>query len=111
MRSAASIPPTGLVVLLVLLAGCASRGSVDPSAYATMDCNELNHTLSGVAGSISQTAITRGKVARTNIPGWVPGGTRVATAVTDRQTARIERLQQQERTISTARDQVCARRQ
>lgn len=110
MTSAASIPPTGLVVLLLLLAGCASRGSLDPSAYAAMNCNELNRTLSGVAGSISQTAITRGKVARTDIPDWVPGGKRVASAVTDRQTARIERLQQQERTISAARDEVCARR-
>ena len=101
----------GLVVILLLLAGCASRGPVDPSAYAAMGCNELNEELAGIASGISQTAITRGKVARTNIPRWVPGGTRVATAVTDRQTARIEGLQQQERAIAAARDRACARRQ
>jgi hypothetical protein len=40
----------------------------------------------------------------------VPGGTRVATAVTDRQTAKIERLQEQERAIFSVRDSACARR-
>ncbi len=105
-----SFRPTGCIVFLALLAGCAGRGSVDPSAYAAMDCNELNETLSGVSGSISQTAITRGKVAQTNIPSWVPGGARVATAVTERQTTRIEGLQERERAIVSARDRVCARR-
>jgi hypothetical protein len=75
-----------------------------------MDCNELNQTLAKTATSISQTAITRGKVAQTNIPRWIPGGTRVATAVTDRQTTRIERLQGEERAIVSARDSACARR-
>ena len=55
-------------------------------------------------------AITRGKVAQTNIPSWVPGGARVATAVTDRQTKRIEGLQERERAIVPARDRACARR-
>jgi hypothetical protein len=105
-------PPRWIVVLF-LLTGCSSiggRGSVDPSAYASMDCNELNQAIAKTATGISQTAITRGKVARTNIPGWVPGGTRVATAVTDRQTARIERLQEQERAIASARNSACVRR-
>jgi hypothetical protein len=113
MASTSSSRPAGWVVVLFLLSGCSSlavRGPVDASAYASMDCNELNETLAKMATSISQTAITRGKVARTNIPNWVPGGTRVATAVTDRQTAKIERLQGQERAVVSARDKACARR-
>jgi hypothetical protein len=105
-----SFPPTGCIVFLALLTGCAGRGSLDPSAYAAMDCNELNETLSGVSASISQTAISRGRVAQTNVPSWVPGGTRVATAVTNRQTTRIEGLQERERAIVSARDSACARR-
>src|SRR5690606_14538747 len=99
---------------MFLLAGCSStagRGSVDPSAYAAMNCNELNNTLAGVAGNISQTAINRGKVTQTNIPNWIPGGTRVAAAVVDRQTARIGKLQEQGDAIALARDRACGRRQ
>jgi hypothetical protein len=113
MVSIASSRPAGWIVVLFLLSGCSSlagRGPVDASAYASMNCNELNETLAKTATSISQTAITRGNVARTNIPSWVPGGARVATAVTDRQTVRIERLQKQERAIVPARDRACARR-
>src|SRR5688572_23156198 len=110
-----TIPPRAAssIVVLLLLAGCSSiagRSSVEPSAYAAMSCNELNDTLAEVAGQISQTAINRGKVTQTNIPGWVPGGTRVASAVTDRQTAKIERLQEQQRAIAPARDGACGRR-
>jgi hypothetical protein len=113
MASTISSRPASRVVLLFLLAGCSSiagRGAIEPSAYAAMSCNELNDTLAKVAGQISQTAINRGKVTQTNVPSWVPGGTRVASAVTDRQTARIERLQEQERAIVPARDSACARR-
>ena len=105
--------PAKWLVVLFLLAGCSStvgRGSVDPSAYAAMNCNELNHQVARTAGRISQTAINRGKVTQTNIPGWVPGGRRVATAVTDRQTAKIERLQGQQNAVTSARDRSCAGR-
>ncbi len=79
------------------------------SAYASMTCNELNAMVGRVSRELSQTAITRGKVAQTDIPSWVPGGTRVASKVIDRQTAKIENLQQQERAIASARDRNCAR--
>lgn len=114
MASNASSRPAGWITALLLLAGCSSlsgRGPVDASAYASMDCNELNHTVARVSTSISQTAITRGKVADTHVPTWVPGGARVATKITDRQTARIERLQEEERAAVSARDRACARRQ
>lgn len=74
-----------------------------------MTCNELNERLGEVATEISRTAITRGKVTQTNIPGWVPGGRQVASRVIDRQTTQIERLQQRERAIASARDRNCAR--
>ncbi|MEP9386070.1 hypothetical protein [Mesorhizobium sp. KR9-304] len=104
---------TDWLIVVLLLAGCSptiGRTSVDASAYTTMGCNDLNDALANVAKEISRTAIDRGRVARTEIPNWVPGGTRVATAVTDRQTAKIENLQEQERAIAAARDQACARR-
>ena len=105
--------PAEWLVVLFLVAGCSStvgRGSVDPSAYAAMDCNELNDQVARTAGQISQNAINRGKVTQTSIPGWVPGGTRVASAVTDRQTAKIERLQGQQNAVTSARDRSCAGR-
>ena len=105
--------PAEWLVVVLLLAGCSStvgRGPVDPSAYAAMDCNELNDQVARTAGQISQTAINRGKVTQTNIPGWVPGGRRVASAVTDRQTAKIERLQGQQNAVTSARDRSCAGR-
>jgi hypothetical protein len=113
MASTISFRPGCWIVILFMLSGCSSlagRGPVDASAYAAMNCNELNETLAKTATSISQTAITRGKVAQTNIPTWLPGGARVASAVTNRQTAKIERLQQQEGAIVSARDSACARR-
>ena len=108
----ASTTPAVWILVLSLLAGCASTfssASVDASAYASKGCNELNVMVGSVSKELSQTAIARGKVARTDIPGWVPGGRSVAAKVTDRQTTRIENLQQQERAIAAARDRTCAR--
>jgi hypothetical protein len=100
----------GSLAMFVALAGCSSilpARPVDPSRYASLGCVELNHEITETSEAISRTAITRGNVARTDIPGWVPGGRRVASAVIDRQTTRIERLQQQERAISSARAATC----
>ena len=111
MKAGSNARPAGQIALLILLAGCSSTFQrADPAGYATMGCNELNQTLSKVAGEISRTAISRGKVAQTNIPRWVPGGARVRDRVTDRQTAKIDELQQRERIIASARDRNCARR-
>jgi hypothetical protein len=72
-----------------------------------MSCNELNNLMRKVSVELSQIAITRGEVAQTNIPTWVLGGQRVASTVIDRQTAKIENLQQQERSIAAARNRNC----
>ena len=103
--TAASLP--ALVIALFLVAGCSSIGTVDPAKYDSMSCTELNSALGDIARNISQTAITRGKVASTNVPRWLLGGSRVKGAVTDRETARIERLKQQEEAIASTRARRC----
>lgn len=106
--STTASPPV-LVIALFLLAGCSSIGrTVDPAKYESMSCTELNSALGDIARDISQTAVTRGKVANTSVPRWLLGGSRVKTAVADRETARIGRLKQQEEAIAAARGHKCS---
>jgi hypothetical protein len=72
-----------------------------------MSCSELNVALGDTATEISRTAIGRGKVAKTSVPTWLLGGQRVKTAVADRETARIDRLQKQQQAIVTSRQSRC----
>jgi hypothetical protein len=81
--------------------------TVDPAKYDRMSCTELNSLLGDTARDISQTAITRGKVANTNIPRWLLGGARVKTTVANRETARIHRLKQQQDAVAAARARKC----
>ena len=100
------------VLTASLLGGCgtlSAGGPVDPSAYAAASCNELDRTVGDVSRELSQTAITRGRVARFDVPSWAPGGQRVASAVIDRQSARIENLQQREQAVTAARNRNCPR--
>lgn len=100
------------VLTVLALAGCGSLGGsrpVDPAAYAAMSCNGLNRSMAGVSTSISQTAITRGDWARSETLSWVPGRTRVTTAVDARLSNKIERLQEEERAIAAARARNCPR--
>ena len=103
----------GTMVALALLAGCSTGMSraADPASYTAMNCNELNRLLGKVSSDLSQRAIARGKVEQTDIPRWIPGGRRVASKVVERQTARIENIQQRERVIASARDRACPGRQ
>ncbi|ARP66610.1 hypothetical protein A9K65_027120 [Mesorhizobium sp. WSM1497] len=103
-------PPLILVMTLVLVAGCSSLGrTVDPAKYDSMTCTDLNSAMGDVARDISQTAITRGKVTNTNVPRWLLGGSRVKTAVANRETARIDRLKQQQDAIAAVRARKCQR--
>lgn len=107
--STTASPPV-LVIALFLVAGCSSISrTVDPAKYDSMSCTELNSALGDIAREISQTAITRGKVANTSVPRWLLGGSRVKTAVAGRETARIDRLKQQQDTIVAARSRKCPR--
>ena len=105
--STTASPPV-LVIALFLLAGCSSIGRTDSAKYDSMSCTELNSALGDIARDISQTAVTRGKVANTSVPRWLLGGSRVKTAVADRETARIGRLKQQEEAIVAARGHKCS---
>ena len=73
-----------------------------------MTCPELNVALGDTATEISQTAIARGKVASTSVPSWLLGGERVKTVVANRETAKIERLQQQQQAMAATRKRQCA---
>ncbi|TGQ11841.1 MULTISPECIES: hypothetical protein [unclassified Mesorhizobium] len=103
--------PTGILPILVFLlstAGCSSTtASISPAKYDKMNCAELNNAVGDTATDISRTAIARGKVASTSVPNWLLGGERVKTVVANRESARIERLQQQQQAIVTARKQRC----
>ncbi|WP_192244131.1 hypothetical protein [Mesorhizobium silamurunense] len=105
--SSAGLPPI-LVLALAFVAGCSSTvASTDPGKYDKMSCAELNSALGDTATDISRTAISRGKVANTSVPSWLLGGERVKTVVANRDTAKIERLQQQQQAIVAARKQKC----
>ena len=106
-------PATVAILIALVLTGCASFGSggaAEPSAYAAMNCNDLNRAIAGVSTTISRTAITRGDVARSKTLSWVPGRTRVTSAVDARLSGKIERLREEERAIDAARARNCANR-
>lgn len=102
-------PAISLICSIVFVGGCASpfHASFDAAKYDRMSCVELNVAMGEVAKELSATAITRGKVAKTNMPNWLWGARRVATTVTVRQSARIERLQQQQAAIAAVRRRRC----
>lgn len=108
-------PGFGLALLAstmaVTLAGCASTvgGGATEAAYAAMDCNALNRSMTGVSAEVSRTAVTRGDVTRWDGLRWVPGRARVTSTVDERLTKRIERLQDEERAIAAARARNCPR--
>jgi hypothetical protein len=98
----------GLTVMLLVAAGCSSTvGSANQAKYDKMSCSALNVALGDTATEISRTAIGRGKVAKTSVPTWLLGGERVKTVVANRETARIERLQQQQQAIIATRKRQC----
>lgn len=97
------------LLALSLAAGCSSLGStVNPTKYDSVSCTELNNAVGDIARDISQTAITRGKVANTSVPKWLLGGARVKSAVANRETARIEKLKQQQDAIIAIRASRCS---
>lgn len=98
-----------LICSLVFVGGCASsfHASFDAAKYERMSCVELNVAMGEVAKEMSATAITRGKVAKSNIPDWLWGARRFASTVTARQSAKIERLRQQQAAIAAARRSKC----
>ncbi len=98
------------LLALSLAAGCSSLGgTVSPAKYDSMTCAELNTAVGAISREISQTAITRGKVTNTSVPNWLLGGSRVKSAVANRETARIEKLKERQEAIVATRASRCAR--
>ncbi|RUX02824.1 hypothetical protein EOA30_17325 [Mesorhizobium sp. M8A.F.Ca.ET.059.01.1.1] len=97
-----------LLAAMLLVGGCGTIGGrADPAKYESMSCTELNSAVGSNASDMSQTAITRGKVANTSVPRWLLGGSRVKTAVANRETARIDRLKQQQDAAVAVRARKC----
>ena len=99
--------PSALIGVFLAGAGCSATASISPAKYEKMNCADLDNAVGDTATDISRTAIARGKVANTSVPNWLLGGERVKTAVANRETARIERLQQQQQAIIATREQRC----
>lgn len=93
----------------LLVSGCASPGNspVDATRYETMSCVELNQVARKTSAELSQIAITRGKAEDIAVPSWLPGGSRLQASYADRQTAKIEKLRQQQQFALSARKGKC----
>jgi hypothetical protein len=90
-----------ITILAAALAGCASTGGPETA------CANLNRDVGENAKGISRVAISRGNVDALSVPFWVPGGKKAVTVITDRQTARIEKLQARQTTLLADREQSC----
>lgn len=89
------------VLAAVALSGCASTGGPDTP------CAKLNREIGDNSQAITGVAINRGKVDNLSVPFWVPGGTKAVSVITNRQTAKIEKLQADQSTTIAERNQTC----
>ena len=97
-------------VLLSVLAGCATAGGpAEPAAYADTACADLNAAIGATSKDISAAAISRGRIDHFNVPFWVPGGRSAVTALKDRQSSRIDTLEDGLAAQLAARRARCAR--
>ncbi|MGB3500198.1 MAG: hypothetical protein WBA44_01135 [Mesorhizobium sp.] len=83
---------SAMLFAIMALAACASRAGVEPTAG--MSCNDLNASISATSKDISGYAVNRGKVAEFSLPGWLSGASRAQDALAERNTRKIEELQQ-----------------
>jgi hypothetical protein len=81
--------------------GCASTGVPETQ------CAKLNREVGDNSQAITGVAISRGKTDALDVPFWVPGGTKAVSVITNRQTAKIEKLQTEQTTTIAERDQTC----
>jgi hypothetical protein len=89
----------------VLLTGCASR--IDTKNVDTLSCQQLDEAIGQLALQISDTAVARGKADPASVPFWIPGGAKAVSAIRDRQTRKLERLQDQQKRLTQARGTRC----
>ena len=93
------------IVLPLGLAGCSTGGASADIANAT--CTDLNTDIGETSKDLSAAAINRGKISQFNVPFWLPGGQRAISALEDRQTRKIERLETDLETARSARRARC----
>ncbi|EXL10025.1 hypothetical protein [Aquamicrobium defluvii] len=103
-RSCAVLIITALAT--TAMAGCSSH-RVDPAAYQSASCVDLDTSIGMNSREISATAVRRGKVDSWEPPFWLAGARRGAEAVKNRQTAKIDRLQQQGTAMTAERARRC----
>jgi hypothetical protein len=89
------------ILVAVALTGCASKGGPETP------CAAINREIGDNSQAISGVAINRGKTDTLNVPFWVPGGTKAVSVITNRQTAKIEKLQAEQSTMLADRQQTC----
>jgi hypothetical protein len=93
----------GVLIAAAALTGCASMGAQTPET----PCAALNREMGDKAKDISAVAVSRGNVDAVNVPFWVPGGTKAVSVITNRQTAKIEKLQAEQAEMYAARENRC----
>jgi len=89
------------IIAAAALSGCTSTGGPETQ------CAKLNREVGDNSQAITGVAINRGKVDSLNVPFWVPGGTKAVSVITNRQTAKIEKLQAEQSTTIAERNQTC----
>lgn len=94
------------ILMALSLAGCGST-TVNPSAYQSASCVELNDAIGSNSKEISATAVRRGKVDSWEPPFWMAAAKKGAAAVHNKQTRKIERLQEQGGRLTGERARRC----
>lgn len=101
------LSPVLTVASLSLLVGCASYKAPSQSKLDAMSCAELNVAVGDSANQISATAISRGNIARRNVPNWLPGITKAKSVLEERRTNTISEITASQAEIVAARDRRC----
>ncbi len=96
-----------MAVVLSFIGGCSATVRPTETAYLQLSCAELNEIVARTSSDISRTAVTRGQIANADIPNWVPGGRSVGTKLVDRQTGKLDKLQEHQTAVVAARNRNC----
>lgn len=107
MRLPHSMLAAMTAVLLPVLAGCATGSGSAAGASAT--CADLNVAIGETSKDLSAAAISRGKIDRFKVPFWLPGGSKAVSALKDRQTRKIDNLENELSQQRQRRQARCAR--
>ncbi len=98
--------PAAFIAAALGLCGCGSA-TMKSSAYQSAPCVELDDAIGSNSREISATAIRRGQVDSWQPPFWMAGAKKGAAAVHNKQTRKIERLQEQGERMTGERARRC----